>query len=245
MKRYEFYLPTIPEQKRIASILDKADALREKRKQALSKLDELLQSVFLDMFGDPVTNPKGWNTVSFEEACDFITGFAFKSKEFLKAGKGIRLCRGANVLPKHLDWGDSVDWPANQIENLITLCQSCHKRAEMAVKMRSGLAGLSYVIGHLAPLFLMCDSRDWGVHIDPKSPMAEGNPTIVLYDHIPAGIGLSRRLYEISDELLTSANSLVSACDCEKGCPSCVGPGGELGYGGKRETLAILELIDS
>ena len=58
-------LPPLSEQKWIAAILDKADALREKRRQAIAKLDELLQSVFLDMFGDPVTNPKGWKVVKF------------------------------------------------------------------------------------------------------------------------------------------------------------------------------------
>jgi len=53
-------LPSLPEQRRIAAILDKADGLRAKRREAIAKLDQLLQSVFLDMFGDPVTNPKGW-----------------------------------------------------------------------------------------------------------------------------------------------------------------------------------------
>lgn len=53
-------MPRIPEQRRIAAILDKADALRAMRRQAIAKLDQLLQSVFLDMFGDPVMNPKGW-----------------------------------------------------------------------------------------------------------------------------------------------------------------------------------------
>lgn len=61
-------LPPLPEQRRIAAILDKADALRAKRREAIAKLDQLLQSVFLDMFGDPLTNPKGWPLVPLAEA---------------------------------------------------------------------------------------------------------------------------------------------------------------------------------
>ena len=53
-------LPSLEEQKRIAAILDKADAIRRKRQQSIELADQLLRSVFLDMFGDPVTNPKGW-----------------------------------------------------------------------------------------------------------------------------------------------------------------------------------------
>ena len=53
-------LPPLAEQKRIAGILDAADALRAKRRESLAQLDVLLQSTFLDMFGDPVTNPMGW-----------------------------------------------------------------------------------------------------------------------------------------------------------------------------------------
>lgn len=54
-------LPPLSEQRRIASILDKADELRQKRQQAIEKLDQLLQATFIDMFGDPVSNPKGWD----------------------------------------------------------------------------------------------------------------------------------------------------------------------------------------
>ena len=63
---FQIPLPPLDEQKRIAGILDAADALRAKRREALAELDTLLQSTFLDMFGDPVTNPKGWNVVAFE-----------------------------------------------------------------------------------------------------------------------------------------------------------------------------------
>jgi DEAD/DEAH box helicase domain-containing protein len=132
---------------------------------------------------------------------------------------------------------------ANQLDNLVTLCPTCHRRAESAVRVRSGLAGLSFVLGHLAPLFLMCDSGDLGVASDPKLALSEGRPGVVIYDQVPAGIGFSQRLFELHDKLITQAQALVSACECHDGCPSCVGPGGELGTGGKRETLAILKAL--
>ncbi|UVM39528.1 restriction endonuclease subunit S [Pseudomonas sp. B21-017] len=60
LREFEIPLPPLPEQKRIAAILDKADAIRRKRQQAIQLVDDFLHAVFLDMFGDPVTNPKGW-----------------------------------------------------------------------------------------------------------------------------------------------------------------------------------------
>jgi type I restriction enzyme S subunit len=60
VKSVQISLPPLAEQKRIAAILDAADALRAKRREALAQLDALLQSTFLTLFGDPVTNPMGW-----------------------------------------------------------------------------------------------------------------------------------------------------------------------------------------
>lgn len=60
-------VPPLEEQKRIAAILDKADTIRKKRQQAIQLADEFLRSVFLDMFGDPVTNDKDWHTVKFSD----------------------------------------------------------------------------------------------------------------------------------------------------------------------------------
>jgi len=130
---------------------------------------------------------------------------------------------------------------ANRLENLTTLCPACHKKVEQNVRIRSGLAGLGFVLGNLAPLFLMCDTRDLGIHTDPAWPEADGQPSVVLYDLVPAGIGFSQKLFEMHDELIQRALELVGDCACEDGCPSCVGPGGENGIGGKQETLAILK----
>jgi type I restriction enzyme S subunit len=63
LKRTFFPLPPLEEQRRIAAILDKADGVRRKRKEAIRLTEELLKSTFLEMFGDPVTNPKGWEVV--------------------------------------------------------------------------------------------------------------------------------------------------------------------------------------
>lgn len=57
-------LPTLAEQKRIAGVLDAAEILRAKRQEALCQIDTIIQSTFLDMFGDPVTNPRGWEEIS-------------------------------------------------------------------------------------------------------------------------------------------------------------------------------------
>lgn len=70
----EIPLPPLPEQKRIAAILDKADAIRRKRQQAIQLADDFLRAVFLDMFGDPVTNPKGWPKKSLKLLGKSATG---------------------------------------------------------------------------------------------------------------------------------------------------------------------------
>lgn len=78
----ELPLPALPEQRRIAAILDKADALRAKRRHAIAKLDQLLQSVFLDMFGDPEANSKGWSTASLGAiAKEKMSNGIFKKKD--------------------------------------------------------------------------------------------------------------------------------------------------------------------
>lgn len=113
---FEIPLPPLEEQKRIATTLDKADAIRRKRQQAVQLADEFLRAVFLDMFGDPVTNPKEFKKGPITELADVITGFAFKSNEYISdAPEGVRLCRGANTLTGYFDWSETVYWPKTKL----------------------------------------------------------------------------------------------------------------------------------
>ena len=81
IENLEIPLPPIEEQRRIATILDKADSIRRKRQEAIRLTEELLRSQFLEMFGDPVTNPKGWEVKPLEELVKFVGGGTPSRKE--------------------------------------------------------------------------------------------------------------------------------------------------------------------
>ena len=80
LRELEIPLPPLEEQRRIAAILDKADGVRRKRKAAIALTEDLLRSTFLDMFGDPVTNPKGWDAKSIESICKVVRGSSPRPK---------------------------------------------------------------------------------------------------------------------------------------------------------------------
>jgi type I restriction enzyme S subunit len=80
VKDLQIPLPPLPVQQRIAAILDAADALRRKDQELLKKYDELAQAIFIDMFGDPVKNEKGWEVKRLYEACQNIVGGGTPSK---------------------------------------------------------------------------------------------------------------------------------------------------------------------
>ena len=65
-------------------------------------------------------------------------------------------------------------------------------------------------------------------------------PNIYLYDSYPGGVGLSEPLFRLSNSLLEKTHKLISECPCPTGCPSCVGPAGEIGEKGKQVALEIL-----
>ena len=94
--KIQIRLPPLAEQKRIAGILDAADALRAKRGEALTQLDTLLQSTFLDMFGDPVINPMGWEVQRLADVFWLQEGPGVRNWQFKESG--IKLLNVSNIL---------------------------------------------------------------------------------------------------------------------------------------------------
>jgi DEAD/DEAH box helicase domain-containing protein len=115
---------------------------------------------------------------------------------------------------------------------------------------RDGVVGLGFALKQVAQLLLMCDGHDIGISIsDEREPQPEPpglNPDgvrLFVYDNYPGGIGFSAPLFQMHDELMRNTRRLIAECDCENGCPGCVGPAGNTGPLAKAAALRILDLI--
>ncbi|MCF8363448.1 MAG: restriction endonuclease subunit S [Prolixibacteraceae bacterium] len=110
VKNFQIPLPPIETQRRIAQILDKADALRRKNQQLLNTYDQLLQSTFLEMFGDPVTNPKGWEKKRLEEIINKIQIGPFGSQlhQADYVNDGIPLINPTNIINQRISLNSTV-----------------------------------------------------------------------------------------------------------------------------------------
>jgi DEAD/DEAH box helicase domain-containing protein len=130
---------------------------------------------------------------------------------------------------------------------------------------QSGMFGLLHALETVATLLLMCDGRDLGTAIGERPPAIDGEkdgfssvrmedlatanakeffePNLYLYDAYPGGIGFSEPLFRAHELLVAKTRELINACACEQGCPSCVGPAGDLAPRAKEAALAILDRL--
>jgi len=107
---------------------------------------------------------------------------------------------------------------------------------------QSGISGLGNALRTVAALLLMCDPRDLGVALSEQDggALEAFEPNLYLYDTYAGGIGQSAPLYRFAPRLLSQTAGLLEACRCPAGCPSCVGPVGEVGERGKEVAARIL-----
>jgi DEAD/DEAH box helicase domain-containing protein len=122
---------------------------------------------------------------------------------------------------------------------------------------RDGVVGLSFAMRQVAQILLMCDRQDIGISIGGAESSDEiewsaqalgpatlaAEPHIFVYDNYPGGIGFSEPLFLMRVELLEQTRALIAGCECESGCPTCVGPVGNTGPLAKVVALRMLDEI--
>ena len=139
----EIPLPPLAEQQRIAAILDKADAIRRKRQQAIQLADDFLRAVFLDMFGDPVTNPKGWEVKKIADLSRQVTvGLVIKPASYY-VDDGIPAIRSLNIKETGIDCRNLVYF--SESDNEGPLAKSRVYTGDIVI-VRSGQPGKAAVI---------------------------------------------------------------------------------------------------
>lgn len=161
-----------------------------------------------------------------------------------------------------------LELPENELHTTafwITLGHSLLAELPFSLSERqSGIFGLLYALGSMATLLTMCDRRDLGTAVGERPPSAASEirwedfatapsnargakeffePNLYIYDAYPGGIGFSEPLYRICSTLLNRTRELISACSCENGCPSCVGPTADRSERTKDVALEILERL--
>ena len=104
--------------------------------------------------------------------------------------------------------------------------------------MGDGLKALAHAMQSVAAIYLMCDIRDIRAVPMARAPLTQ-KPSIFIYDNHPGGVGFSKRLFNMHDEVLLAARELMAKCPCDSGCPSCVGPALEVGEAGKKSAMKL------
>ena len=117
-----------------------------------------------------------------------------------------------------------IDLPPCPLETcgmwLVAACEGAASRAQRGRSPAEGMLGLSNVFGEVIGLFAMCDPQDVGTVVDSSNT---GVPTLFLYDRYPGGVGFAAKGYELVEEILEACCELIHNCECDDGCPSCVG----------------------
>jgi DEAD/DEAH box helicase domain-containing protein len=163
----------------------------------------------------------------------------------------------------------NLELPENEMHTTsywITLERARLESLPFSISERqSGMFGLLHALASVATLMLMCDRRDLGTAIGEKPPYPNSDdtmtesvqlrdlvapnakeffePNLYLYDAYPGGIGFSEPLYRAHNVLMSRTRELIAACECAQGCPSCVGPEGDLAPRTKDAALAILDRL--
>ena len=104
----DIHIPDISNQEIIINKLDKVNAIIKLRQKELLVLDNFIKARFVEMFGDPILNPNGYLKEKIEKHIDLLTGYPFKSEQYIE--EGINICGGLIIMPQKIKWNECVHW---------------------------------------------------------------------------------------------------------------------------------------
>jgi DEAD/DEAH box helicase domain-containing protein len=221
-----------------------------------------VKKVNLDYFTDAISAKGVWILRRLEKREH--AGFLAEQGEVLVAEKVVGFKKIKLGTMENVGSGE-VDLPQQEKQTTgawitvppATLDRVSRSREELI----DGLRAVTYLLHHLAPIFLLCDIRDLGSWLGDTTPAETGavatrestkqrlmqaerfNPTVYLYDAHAGGIGLAERVFEILPDLLRRGLETLEACACAFGCPSCVGPVNEVGRRAKATAARLLTAL--
>ena len=106
--KIEIDLPSIDNQQFVIDKLSRLESIIGLRRQELQKLDELIKARFIEMFGDPILNPNGHLKEKIEKHINLLSGYPFKSEQYVETG--INICGGLIIMPQKIKWDECVHW---------------------------------------------------------------------------------------------------------------------------------------
>ena len=221
-----------------------------------------VKRVNVDYFTDAVTAKGVWILQSLADRA--LPAYLAEQGEVLVAEKTVGFKKIKHGTLENVGSGE-VELPQQEMQTTsawVTVPPAVLARVSPSrEELIDGLRAVTYLLHHLAPIFLLCDIRDLGSWLGDTTPAAPGavatrestrrrlldaaefNPTIYLYDSHAGGIGLAERVFEVLPLLLGRALETLEACRCAWGCPSCVGPVNEVGRRAKATAAAILRAL--
>ncbi len=223
-----------------------------------------VKKVNVDYFTDAISARGVW--ILQRLAANQTTRYVAEQGEVLVAEKVVGFKKIKMGTLENVGSGE-VELPQQEMQTtsawLTVLPETLTRVSPSREELIDGLRAVTYLLHHLAPIFLLCDIRDLGSWLGDTTPGHEDavatrestrrrlleaetfNPTIYLYDSHAGGIGLAERLFEVLPDLLRRALDTLRACACARGCPSCVGPVNEVGRRAKATAASLLLALTS
>ena len=181
-----FYYPPLAEQREIVMKMGAVRRSIEKRKAQLKKLDDLVKSQFIEMFGDPVENEKSWDVVKLSEIAEFFNGLTYRPED---VGAGTIVLRSSNIQDGELDFSDIVRVRTNIRERLFV------RTGDLLMCSRNGSAKL---VGKVAPIGAL------------NEPMTFGAFMMIIRSSMPEYLMTYFRTEAFREQIKTGATTTIN-----------------------------------